>query len=362
MPLKLNIYSGTGMIELQDANNGILQFSFSGQVSISESSNTHTNVYGHLLEYGRKVNFEAEIFETSKEIIDNLVLRKDILQTIKITGLETVVTITDAIIVFDISRQYPNKTHKIILKSSTLKDNVNISVGINPLLIPDANTVTQYWFNSLNETPLEDLSGNGHTLTPSANFDWQDQFNNPAPQGGSALFFDGTDDYLSVDADDFIIGASQSVTFEVIFKTPLNDPPANNRIVSANADTGSVNRYAIDYQTVRSLHYYFNDVDILVQGYSGNSFSLNTWKYIALVFDRAAGISILYVNGVNENFEDISAMIEIIPNNLFVIGCQVESGTPDLFYNSDISEVVFSNIAKSEAEIQATWDRIKGYF
>jgi len=214
----------------------------------------------------------------------------------------------------------------------------------------DANTLASWIFDNVNNsTPLTDLSGNGNTLTPSAGFDYANQFTGTSMFcDGTSLKFDGVDDYFSIpyaDATDLNMGTGD-FTIEALFTT-TSDITSFQPICIKSDNNANHKGYMV----------FINGGNLIVRVYDGSgtayfsknyAISTNTSYYFAMSLDRDAE-RFIYLNGSNIFHQNGTNFVDISSNYNFHIGTD---NTVTIFSKKYFMQVVLSSIAKSEVDVE----------
>jgi len=186
---------------------------------------------------------------------------------------------------------------------------------------------------------INDKSGNGNDGTLVNGPTWT--------QGkyGSALSFDGVDDYVSIpNNSDLDITADENFSYGLWLKTTSTGCSACHFLIKYNPDGYSLH-FTGDY--VKAL---VNDSDeqILSPGYRIND---GNWHYVEVVFDRSTDYMTLYVDGAarsQTNVETIGSLsnsqaLSLMRFNAFYI-------------NGQIDDLKFYDYARTEEEIRLDYN------
>jgi len=221
--------------------------------------------------------------------------------------------------------------------------------GCTKYIASDANTLASWIFDDVNNsTPLTDLSGNGNTLTPSAGFDYANQFTGTSMFcNGTSLKFDGVDDYFSIgyaDATDLDMGTGD-ITIEALFTT-TSDVTSFQPVCIKNDNNAIHKGYMI---FINGGNLIFRIYDGSGTAYVANSIaaSINTDYYVAMSVDRN-GEQFGYVNGSKVWTQSTTNSVDISSNYNFYIGTDNTITTAS---TKSFMQVVLSSIAKSEADV-----------
>ncbi|MCD6274435.1 MAG: LamG domain-containing protein, partial [Candidatus Aenigmarchaeota archaeon] len=160
---------------------------------------------------------------------------------------------------------------------------------------------------------------------------------------GSALDFDGVDDYVNC-GNDSSLDITDEITIEAWVKI---DAWVNNlpRIV-AKKDAYSLYFNATKHEVVMAI--YHDNIGKFVE--ANQTLSLNTWYHIAGIYNNSTSFKI-YINGVEANLtKDIGTTGTIDSNTNDVLIGQYEG--LNRYFNGTIDEVRIYNRALSEDEIK----------
>jgi hypothetical protein len=186
---------------------------------------------------------------------------------------------------------------------------------------------------------INDKSGNGNDGTLVNGPTWT--------QGkyGSALSFDGVDDYASIpNNSDLDITADENFSYGLWLKTTSTGCSACHFLIKYNPDGYSLH-FTGDY--VKAL---VNDSDeqILSPGYRIND---GNWHYVEVVFDRSTDYMTLYVDGAarsQTNVETIGSLSNSQALSLMRFGA--------FHINGQIDDLKFYNYARTEEEIRLDYN------
>jgi gliding motility-associated-like protein len=84
---------------------------------------------------------------------------------------------------------------------------------------------------------------------------------------------------------------------------------------------------------------------------------INTWNHVALTYDNATQTQTLYLNGTALTSRFTPSPIQYSAGNLS-IGSDIDFNNPGGFFQGNIDEVRIWNVARTEAEIQATLNEV----
>jgi fibronectin type 3 domain-containing protein len=225
-----------------------------------------------------------------------------------------------------------------------------LGIASNVLTVPVAaqpapGLVAAYSFNEGTGTTVGDLSGNGNTGTLTSTT-WT-----TAGKYGNALSFNGTSSFVNL-GNPTQLRLTGSSTWSAWVNAAAN-PADDGQIIAKSSDTSGW-----QFKTSPDTGPHTFGVAISGSGgshaqrYSTTIRQLNTWYYVAGVYNAAARTLDIYVNGVLDN----GALIGTVPssqtnNNSVNVNIGRRSG--GFYFNGIIDEVRIYNRALSQAEIQA---------
>jgi hypothetical protein len=213
-----------------------------------------------------------------------------------------------------------------------------------------SSLLAAYAFNEGSGTTTADASGKGHPGTLSG-ATWTN-----AGKYGNAISFNGSTSYVDLgNAADLQLTGSMTVS-AWIFATA--DPPDDGQIVSKASDLGwqlktSPDTGAHTFAVVVSPNSSSN-----TQRYSNTVRALNTWYYVAGVYDAAARTLNIYVNGVLDN----GVLSDTVPASQYNDPANVNIGQRGggFLFQGTIDEVRLYSRALSQAEIQSDMNAAVG--
>ena len=169
------------------------------------------------------------------------------------------------------------------------------SGGTNAPSVPE-DTMTRglvgYWeFDEGTGSTAYDASGNGNNGTLTNGPKWT------AGKSGSALQFDGVDDY--VDCGESIVVENTDLTLSAWIY--VNDLSADERAIIAKYDStaNSERSFLFRVETGGALSFFTHDgVTQTYKRTALDSVSIETWYHIAVVYDDSANDATIYVNSI----------------------------------------------------------------
>jgi len=206
-----------------------------------------------------------------------------------------------------------------------------------------------YWkFDEGNGTTTYDSTNNGNDgqfLTADTSPTWT------TGKYGSALSFDGTNDYVNVvNNDDFDFG-SNSFTAELWVK--FNVVSNGQRFVSRWQNSGGTNRmFEFDYYTDLMVVYAQSGANQL---YLARSWTPVAGNWYHIVAKRDGNSWSLYSNGVQLGSPEIWAHTLNDANYRLLLGSY--DGTAGLYFNGTMDDVRIYNYARSAEEIRLDYNQ-----
>ena len=225
-----------------------------------------------------------------------------------------------------------------------------------------------YWkLDDGSGTSAVDSSTNGNTGTLTGGPTWT------TGQVGSAVDFDGTDDYVTAaDADTLDIADSVNFTFSGWFNRDIfttDDTILAKSNGQTAADTG-YNVYIDD--TTDKLTFVANDGTDQYKLESVSTFTATGWHHYSVVWDESGATQTkLYINGVSEaatatgTFANVNTLVNAVA---FRLGAESDAGNP---FDGKLDEIRLYNRALSVDEVAqlyhlsmptATDTGLKGYW
>ena len=199
--------------------------------------------------------------------------------------------------------------------------------------------VAQWDMDEGSGSVINDKSGNGNDGTLVNGTTWA--------QGkhGTALSFDGVDDYVSVpNSSDLDITADESFSYSLWLKTTSTGCSSCHFLIKYSPDGYSLH---FNGGGIRAL---VNDSDeqILSPSYQIND---GNWHYVEVVFDRSTDYMSLYVDGIarsQTNIETIGSLSNLQPLSLMRY--------TTTYVNGQIDEVKIYDYARTEEEIRLDYN------
>ncbi len=167
-----------------------------------------------------------------------------------------------------------------------------------------------------------------------------------APYGpGTALTFDGTDDYLRADAVAAELANTDAYTMSAWVR-PTNTDTGQRGIVAFHTGTGG-NKNMLFYRNERFAYY---DPDIGYQE-STTTYAPGTWHHVAVTVD-ASDNGVLYIDGSAQ--ATFNADVRPEAGDRFSIGQEWDGTTASDFFEGQIDEVRIWTAARTAAEVRAS--------
>jgi len=225
-------------------------------------------------------------------------------------------------------------------QNSSALTNYQVSVDTTQAIYNETGLVGSWHMNESSGTVASDMSGNSNNGILTNGPTWT------TGKFGSALSFDGTDDY--VDINDFQLGGEITVEGWIYPKSHQNwqrlldfgNGPASDNIVFA-ASQGTTGQPLLDVY-VGSTYY---------RASSSDPITLNSWHHLVGVL---GGKKVkLYVDNVlKADVTGPAGLNNLIRTNNFI---GKSNWSADSYFNGSIDEVRISNVARSAAWIKATY-------
>ena len=159
---------------------------------------------------------------------------------------------------------------------------------------------------------------------------------------GSALSFDGVDDYVGCGTDSSLNIADSMTASAWIYPKTLGEGSAGH-IVGRGGTSG----WCLYVYTGNSLKLYAGTIQAVS---SANSITLNQWQYATVVYDKQNVR--FFVNGVEKGVT--AATSSIVNTGSCVIGARTTAG--DFDFNGYLDEVKVYNYARTEEQIMQDYN------
>jgi chitodextrinase len=202
--------------------------------------------------------------------------------------------------------------------------------------------VAAYGLNQSSGTVATDSSGNG--LTGAL----QGAVWTPSGKYGNALSFNGIAGYADL-GNPAALQLTGSMTLSA-WVFPTANPPDDGQIIAKSNDSGWQLKTTPD-TGVRTFGIAISSGSARIQRYSKTVYALNTWYYVAGVYNAAAQTLDIYVNGVLDD----GALRGTVPaaQTNSSVNANIGRRTGGLLFQGTIDEVRVYNWAVSQAQIQA---------
>jgi len=240
-----------------------------------------------------------------------------------------------------------------------------ISGGLKILFGNYGNVFDPGDYFSIDNVTLKQLTNGNHLIHGGWSFanqvDSQLTGSNPAYENGNALQFDGINDYFYVPAaqatafnpgtGDFtvecwiVIGNVDGYRHTIIAKGANSGPTAVSWAIWV-AETGAIRVYVSDGTTT------------WVDFTTTQTYSQGQKLYIAFVADRD-GAQKLFVNGVLTNSQSVTNTTDLTNTENLVIG--YPKGGEQKYFNGEIAEIRYSNVARTDDEIKQSYGLANGW-
>ena len=251
----------------------------------------------------------------------------------------------------------------------SLGDNLITNGDFHDFTMEDDANVKGHWIFDSYYDGLEggngienDWSDNDNDLTPTnfeTDFEGSLIGSNPAYENGNALKFNGIDQNLSIlsaSAGDFN-PSTGDFSIEIWFKTSPTATDQNLYFKDlTNPAAGNIRLYITSAGAVR-----FRLMDGTHTGnLIGSNYADDAWHYVAIVVDRDVG-AYMYIDGVVHRSEETAEWTDFSASDLHTGDVIIGSVAEALYFDGEIAEVRYSNVARSYAEIQQSYGMGKGW-
>jgi len=215
----------------------------------------------------------------------------------------------------------------------------------------DDGLVAEWHFDEGSGNSLNDSSGNGNDgVIYGATW--------TAGEFGSALNFDGNDDYINIPTTPDLNPGDGSWTVEAWINIPTYPPSNYNYIIMAKHDGDMSNGYTMGIIST-------GEIGWMVDHYRGPNYKVNsgisintdTWHHVAGVLDRTTNTLKTFVNGTQTNSASISGLGTINPSNPLWIGRYNRASCSRYeYFNGTIDEVRIYNRTLTADEIKEHYE------
>ena len=162
---------------------------------------------------------------------------------------------------------------------------------------------------------------------------------------GSALLFDGIDDYVEVESNDTLQLGEEGLTLAAWFKT---EETARHDLMIIEKGPWAPGEYALSYPGYQNKRVRFQVYDdnagnaVQPDSKSGApELSDNEWHYAAGTFDAVNGVIRIYVDGVLETEQDTQGGTFIPDSDPVYIGTR---NNQTLYFSGAIDELLVANV------------------
>ena len=207
-----------------------------------------------------------------------------------------------------------------------------------------AGLITGYGFSEGSGTTTADSSGNGLTGTLQA-ATWTTSGRN-----GNALVFNGTSSYVDLGTLSAFPLTSSATWSAWVF--PTGNPSDDGQIIAKSGTSDGWQLKTTPDTGVRTFGMTISsNGSSVIQRYSRTVLSLNTWYYVAGVYDATNRTLDIYVNGIQDN-GTLSGTVPASQNNPASINVNIGRRQNGFYFIGTIDDVRVYNRALSAAEIQ----------
>ncbi len=190
--------------------------------------------------------------------------------------------------------------------------------------------------------------GEGNVAKDSSNYGNDGEIAGPEwvkGKYGSALLFDGTNDYVRVESNDTLQLGEEGLTLAAWFKT---EETVGHDLMIIEKGPWAPGEYALSYPGYQNRRVRFQVYDdnagnaVQPDSKSGvPELSDNEWHYVAGTLDAVNGVIRIYVDGVLETEQDAQGGTFVPDNDSVYIGTR---NNQSLYFNGAIDELLVANI------------------
>jgi len=171
---------------------------------------------------------------------------------------------------------------------------------------------------------------------------------------GSALLFDGTNDYVEVTSNDSLQLSEEGLTIAAWFKT---EETAGHDLMIIEKGAWDAGEYALSYPGYdnRRVRFQINQIyekeTNQIDGTSGvPELSDDEWHYAAGTYDAVNSVFRVYVDGVLEEEQGANAHVFTPDEQPVYIGTRNNQG---LYFNGVIDELLVANVPFTAEQLEA---------
>jgi hypothetical protein len=216
----------------------------------------------------------------------------------------------------------------------------NVASTTSQATIP--GLLAAYSFNEGGGTTVGDSSGNGNTGT-ILNANWTS-----SGKYGNALSFDGSTSYVDM-GNPTALQLTGSMTLSA-WVFPTGNSPDDGQIIAKDSGSDGWQLKTTPDSGVPTFGIAISNGATHIQRYSKTVPSLNTWYFVAGVFNAATQTLDIYVNGVLDNGV-LSGVVPASQHNS-TVNVNVGRRTGGYWFQGTVDEVRVYNSAISQAQIQ----------
>ena len=242
------------------------------------------------------------------------------------------------------------------VEGTNIKAVANVTVGKAPGL--EEGLVLWYKFNDANGTTVTDSSGSGYNGKLYGTPNWVEGME------GSALSFNGTDNYIEVGDGTALQPSKITVAYWIKRTASMNN--AERLVFWAKPDTGwNQNGWFITYNSGKSSI-------MVVDGFNGfcvdeqpnNFLPLNEWTHVVVTFDSETKEAAIYKNGVPQTVlrgeaanlgGDPSSITATDPSDIKYMGFNGPTWA-GAWLNATLDDFRIYNKALTEEEVKALYE------
>ena len=176
---------------------------------------------------------------------------------------------------------------------------------------------------------------------------------------GDCANFDGNGDYVSVPHSTSLEPLNELTYAAWIY--PLKVDGANNVILQKNDENIASYMYKRFYIGYDKLNFAVYNGSTIIYA-SGSSITANTWSHVAVSVDEDAYVRI-YINGI-QVYENTTAIGDLLltENEPLTIGAKLSTGSPSLYFNGSIDEVMIFNTSLTPTQISDIYNNQSARF
>jgi len=218
-------------------------------------------------------------------------------------------------------------------------------VGISDAGVRPQNMVALWVFDEGSGDTAGDSSGNGNDGELMEGTEWVNGV------FGTALRFDGVDDYVEVAHSDSL-DITEAIT--IVAWAKYEAIPDHEQLLLDKGPVGGGSQYYLAYQPNEDA--YFLNFDGEIGWHAGDNFNSppmtdTEWHHVVTTFDTTTGTIKVYLDGVCDEHTTDDVLASKDPDHLVIGAARFLQTNAAYYFNGIIDELAIFNVALTEDEI-----------